>query len=428
MTKKLRVKYETKADMEAFKKLMDLPKEYDELVASYNFETKKYTYRNKLNSGYNPTDVFKEKVERISKYTDYKWRDDKPYSFCIFYLTDEVREKWEDKLNKNSLKKTRSIWFPERVKRTYRSTTYTKISNSQLNKYPIYIVSKNRWQPQRSKTANYLVKMKIPFNIVVEKDQYDNYRKALPEDLCRVLVIPQKYFDEYETNDPVGDKKGKSKGSGCARNFAGAHSKKCGHKKHWVMDDNIHCFYTFYNNRKLRVYDKGWFRMFEDFVDSFPNVKMAGPNYCFFVSESQVYHPYTYNTRVYSCNLISNDIPFKWRGRYNEDTLLSLDILSAGYDTLLTNFLLQDKATTMTVKGGNCDEIYKDGTKEKSEIMVREYPKISKLVWKFSRWHHEINYKGFSRENYPFEPIWDERPKLTAFKIENDEKINIDSI
>ena len=168
--------------------------------------------------------------------------------------------------------------------------------------------------------------------------------------------------------------------------------------------------------------------MFEEFADSFPNVKMAGPNYVFFMSAGQVYAPYVNNTRIYSCNLITNDIPFKWRGRYNEDTLLSLDILSAGYDTLLTNFILQDKATTMTVKGGNCDEIYKDGTKEKSQIMVREYPKISKLVWKFKRWHHEVNYKVFIREKYEFEPVFKERVKLSAFKIGNDEKINIDNI
>jgi len=60
--------------------------------------------------------------------------------------------------------------------------------------------------------------------------------------------------------------------------------------------------------------------------------------------------------------------------------------------------------------------------------MVREYPKISKLVWKFNRWHHEINYKVFHREEYPFEPVFKHRVKLSAFKIENDEKININNI
>ena len=432
MVKALRVKFENEENLQKFIELMELDKKkITNLVASYNFENNTYTYRNKLNKPYTPTEVFKEKVKILNTYTDYKYRDDKPYTFTIFKLTDEVMAKWEKKLNKKSLKKTRSIWFPERVKRTYRSTTYTTISNSQQSKYPIYIVSKNRWQKERSKTANFLTANKIHFNIVVERDQYKQYKEAMDENYCRVLIIPNRFFLQYKTHDEVGDAKGKSKGSGCARNFAWEHSIKCGHKKHWVMDDNIASFYSFYNNRKLRVYDKGWFKMFEDFADSFPNVKMAGPNYCFFVSESQVYAPYVNNTRVYSCNLITNHIiedGLRWRGRYNEDTLLSMDILSKGYDTLLTNFLLQDKATTMTVKGGNCDEIYKDGTKEKSEIMVREYPKQSKLTWKYKRWHHEINYKGFARKEYKINPVWHERPKLTAYKIANDEKINIDNI
>jgi hypothetical protein len=427
MLKKLRVKFESKEDVKAFGKLMDL-KDFDSgLVASHRFTDGKRTFRNTLNKDYQGTEIFKKKSALVNNYTTWKWREDKPYSFCIFHLTPEKVIEWSDKLEKK-INKTRSIWFPLREMRNYRSTTYTTISNSGDNQYPIYIVSKGRWQPQRSKTANYLTKMKIHFNIVVEKEQYDNYLENMDAKYCRVLIIPQKYFDEYETNDPEGDAINKSKGSGCARNFAWNHSKRCGYKKHWVMDDNIHCFYTFYNNRKLRVYDKGWFKMFEDFSDGFENVKMSGPNYVFFCSESQVYAPYVNNTRIYSCNLISNDLPCRWRGRYNEDTLLSLDILSLGYDTLLTNFLIQDKASTMTVKGGNCDEIYKDGTKKKSEIMVREYPKISKLVWKFKRWHHEINYKVFERKEYKYKKQIKGKVKLSAFKIEDDTEVDIDSI
>ena len=43
------------------------------------------------------------------------------------------------------------------------------------------------------------------------------------------------------------------------------------------------------------------------------------------------------HSRIYSCNLIRTDIPYRWRGRYNEDTILSLDILRGGHCTLLFN-------------------------------------------------------------------------------------------
>ena len=62
--------------------------------------------------------------------------------------------------------------------------------------------------------------------------------------------------------------------------------------------------------------------------------------------------PFTLNTRIYSCNLIKNSVRFRWRGRYNEDTDLSLRMLKAGLCTDLFNAFLQDKETTLTMRGG----------------------------------------------------------------------------
>ena len=46
-------------------------------------------------------------------------------------------------------------------------------------RYPIYIVSKGRWEQRL--TANALNLMKVPFKMVVEKHEYDNYKKYIPE-------------------------------------------------------------------------------------------------------------------------------------------------------------------------------------------------------------------------------------------------------
>lgn len=46
--------------------------------------------------------------------------------------------------------------------------------------------------------------------------------------------------------------------------------------------------------------------------------------------------------------------------RPNEDTDLSFRALKDGYCTILFNAFLCDKAQTMTMKGGNTDELYKD--------------------------------------------------------------------
>ena len=102
------------------------------------------------------------------------------------------------------------------------------------------------------------------------------------------------------------------------------------------------------------------------------------------------------NTRIYSCLLIRNDIPFRWRGRYNEDTILCLDALSAGWATIQLNAFLQDKVTTQRMNGGNSKDFYSvEGTLAKSKMLADAYPDVASVVWKFNRWHHHVDYTPF---------------------------------
>jgi hypothetical protein len=96
--------------------------------------------------------------------------------------------------------------------------------------------------------------------------------------------------------------------------------------------------------------------------------------------------------------LIDNNLPYKWRGRYNEDTDLSLRVLKDGYCTILFNAFLAGKVTTMRMKGGNTDELYvDDGRKKMADALVELHPDVAKVVWKFSRWHHQVDYSGFKK-------------------------------
>jgi hypothetical protein len=108
--------------------------------------------------------------------------------------------------------------------------------------------------------------------------------------------------------------------------------------------------------------------------------------------------PFILNTRIYSCNLIRNDAPFRWRGRYNEDTDLSLRMLKAGWCTVQFNAFLQWKKWTQQLKGGNTAEFYaREGTLAKSQMQVAMHPDVSRLVWKFGRWHHHVDYRRFRK-------------------------------
>jgi FkbM family methyltransferase len=126
---------------------------------------------------------------------------------------------------------------------------------------------------------------------------------------------------------------------------------------------------------------------------------MAGPNYYMFVARKGKYPPFSVNTRIYSCNLIRNDVPFRWRGRYNEDTILSLDMLKADWCTIQFYAFLQYKTTTQILKGGNTKEFYdKEGTMPKSQMLVDVHPDVSRIKWKYKRWHHYVNYEVFDHK------------------------------
>tara|TARA_R110000824_G_scaffold98330_1_gene234645 strand:- start:37 stop:900 length:864 start_codon:yes stop_codon:yes gene_type:complete len=259
-----------------------------------------------------------------------------------------------------------------------------------MNKYPIYIPSKGRADSRL--TVKTLDSMKVDYNVVIEEQEYKEYSKVINKK--NLLILDKKYQDNYQTCDDLGNKK--SKGPGAARNFAWNHAIGEGKKRHWVMDDNIKGFYRLNNNLKIKVYSGAIFRAMEDFCDRYSNVTMAGPNYDFFAKQNQKLPPFITNTRIYSCNLIKNDVDYRWRGRYNEDTILSLDMLKDGYCTVQFNAFLQGKVRTQVLRGGNSQEFYdKEGTMPKSQMQVDVHPDVSKLVWKFGRVHHYVDYSKF---------------------------------
>lgn len=257
-------------------------------------------------------------------------------------------------------------------------------------RHPVYIVSKGRWRSRMTSKA--LEYMGVPYHIVVEQDEYDDYCSVISPD--KVLVLPQRYLDEYDTFWPR-DTDNRT-GPGAARNFCWDHSLSIGADWHWVMDDNLDAFHRMNRNEKWETNSGVVFRIMEDFVHRYENVAIAGPNYYSFCKVTDSVPPFTINTRIYSCLLIRNDIPYRWRGRYNEDTDLCLRVLKDGWCTIQFNALLQGKTTTQRMSGGNTAEFYKpEGTYNKSKMLQEMHPDVTKVVWRFNRWHHQVDYSPF---------------------------------
>jgi hypothetical protein len=257
--------------------------------------------------------------------------------------------------------------------------------------YPIYIVSKGRWETRLTSRA--LEEMNVPYHIIVEKSEYDKYAAVI--DPSKILITPEKYNTEY---DPFWNDDDPRIGPGAARNFAWQHSIDNGYDWHWVMDDNLDAFHRMTDNIKSEVSSGTIFKCMEDFVLRYDNIAIAGPNYYNFAKATDALPPYVKNTRIYSCLFIRNDIPFRWRGRYNEDTDICLRVLKCGWATLQFNAFLQGKVTTQRMKGGNHEQFYeKDGTYLKSKMLEDMHPDVASVVWKFNRWHHRVDYKPYKQ-------------------------------
>lgn len=257
-------------------------------------------------------------------------------------------------------------------------------------RFPVYIVSKGRADTRL--TSRTLEAMGVPYRIVVEPQEVELYAAAI--DRSKILALDLSYKERYDCFDKHGLTK--STGPGPARNFVWDHAIASGASWHWVMDDNIQYFFRLNHNLKVPVSDGTCFRVMEDFCTRYTNVAMAGPNYFMFASRKSKMPPVVFNTRIYSCSLINHAAPFRWRGRYNEDTDLSLRMLKAGWCTVQFNAFLQGKTTTQQLAGGNTAEFYaREGTLAKSQMQVAMHPDVSKLVHRFGRVHHHVDYKSF---------------------------------
>lgn len=255
--------------------------------------------------------------------------------------------------------------------------------------YPIYIPSKGRYESRLTMKA--LDKMNVPYHVVIESQEYDNYASVI--DPGKILILP---FS--------------NRGLIASRCWIMDHSIQTGYKRHWQIDDNIKNFRRYYHNERIIVKDGTIFRAAEDFTDRFENVAYSGFQYTMFAVTQLTSNkpPIQLNTRIYSCTLVNNSIPYRWRSIYNDDTDVSLMALKDGWCTILFNKFLCDKSQTMTVKGGNTESLYKldnaDGRLLMAKALQKLHPDVVKITRKWGRWQHQVDYRPFKNNRLKLKP------------------------
>lgn len=241
-------------------------------------------------------------------------------------------------------------------------------------KYPIYIPTKGRWESRL--TVKALEEIGVSYKVVVEPQEYNNYRTIISSK--NIIVLP---FS--------------NRGLVATRNWIWDHALESGVPRFWTIDDNIKRFFRLNKNLKVPVSSGTMLCAIEDFVERYQNIPIAGMNYFMFASRKTKMPPFYLNTRVYSNMLIKTDIPYRNRGFYNDDTDLCLQVLKDGWCTVLFNAFLIEKSVTMKVKGGMTPHYQGDGRLKMAQELQRRHPRLVKVTRKWGRWQHVVNYRPF---------------------------------
>ena len=236
-------------------------------------------------------------------------------------------------------------------------------------RYPVYVPSKGRWND--CQTVQFMLADKVPFRLVVEPSEYENYKARFPE--ANILVTPRNNMRLLGV-----------------RNWIREHSIAEGHKRHWQFDDNIRKVLHRYRGKRIPVNANIGIVAVEDFTDRYTNVGVSGFNYDTFVRPENK-SPFYLNAHVYSGSLINNEMPYKWRMLYNDDTDLCLQVLTGGLCTIAFNSFMIQKINTMVVKGGNTDDLYRgDGRLRMARDLERVWPYTVTTDRRFQRPQHVV--------------------------------------
>lgn len=251
------------------------------------------------------------------------------------------------------------------------------------NRYPVYIISK--WRYEKTLTADGFDQSKIDYLIAVEPQEYELYCHKLGEN--KVLKLP--FSNLWLWSYP-------------ARNFCWEHAKSLGHKYHWLFDDNIQGFMKWENAKRKKIKDLMPALEYVEKYTEANDIDINGfeePNFVLKVPKK----PFKTNCHVYSAMLIRNDLPYRWRLKYNEDVDLCLQVLHNGWTTSSCIYYMADKvSTSQKQKGGNQTELYKGNAPVKNllkaKMLESVWPQYAKTVIRFNRHHHLIDWRQFNKK------------------------------
>lgn len=244
-------------------------------------------------------------------------------------------------------------------------------------RYPIYIPSKGRSHAPLSITM--FLRESMPFHVVVEPQEVEAYSKVAGED--RVLCLPES-----------------GRGLTYSRNWIRQHAIDGGATRHWQFDDDIRYMRRVYRGHRIRMPARIAICAAEDFCDRYENVGLASFNSQFFVPSTEgsvrsAKTPFILNGRCYTVLFVNHATGLKFRGRYNEDTDMTLQTLSSGWCTILFQAFVIATPKTMSSRGGQTAIYGDDGRLKMARALERAWPGVVTTHRRFGRPQHVVAFQ-----------------------------------
>lgn len=220
---------------------------------------------------------------------------------------------------------------------------------------PIFIPSLGR--ATIANTPRLLTEDGVPFKMVVEPQEADEYKKQFGSD--SVLVLPEG-----------------GKGIAYSRRWIKSYSKENGHAYHWQIDDDVRAFMEKTSGKREKCSSNVVLGNIEAWVKKHSNVAIAAPLQTTWAwNGTDPGKEQRLNRPPVSCVLVSNEPKETWRDGIWEDTDYALQVLKAGWCTANFTLLLVDLPPMMKQPGGHTPLYKADGERMKAaKAMVDRWP------------------------------------------------------
>jgi hypothetical protein len=264
------------------------------------------------------------------------------------FLYDEIKQIYPDS-TKQITKKTVSI-SSNISKMSYKNNVYTGDNGVDI-KYKINILSLGRYTDKLVTTHKILTEMKIHHYLFCEDKEYELYNNWINNQYC-VLINSGENFSEL------------NEGGQHMRNYIIDYWVQRGEQYIWMLDDNIQHYHRLWRGNKIKIKSKEIFTSIEHFISHYQNIGMCSHNFSSFITSNSKRTCIVKNGKHFSSFLLNIQTGIKFRFKYNEDHIMSIDNLCSGYQTICFNHILYNKKTSGTQKGGNSNIYSSQGNQD----------------------------------------------------------------